>query len=98
MGARVVTTEARDIKSAVSRLADLRLTSLLLEGGTELHAAAWSAHIVDRVQIYVTPRTLGPGGVPWLSSEEFSLVSLERLRVEPCGVDVFIEGDVYRAN
>ena len=98
VGARVVTTEARDIKSAVSRLADLRLTSLLLEGGTELHAAAWSAHIVDRVQIYVTPRTLGPGGVPWLSSEEFSLVSLERLRVEPCGVDVFIEGDVYRAN
>ena len=98
VGARIVTTETRDIRLAVSRLADLRLTSLLLEGGTELHAAAWSAHVVDRVQIYVAPQTLGSSGVSWLSNDEFSLASLERLRVEPCGVDVFIEGDVHRAN
>ncbi len=97
-GARVVATTTRDMAAAVTRLADLRLTSLLLEGGTGVHAAAWTARVVDRVQIYVAPHALGSGGVPWLSNTEFSLAALERLRVEPCGTDVFIEGDVHRTD
>ena len=39
------------------------VTSLLVEGGTTIHRAFWDAGLVDRVQMYVAPITLGEGAV-----------------------------------
>jgi riboflavin biosynthesis pyrimidine reductase len=83
---------------ALGRLAEREITLLLLEGGTRLHAAAWNAGLVDRVQMFVTPTILGAGGVPWLPDSSFGLESLDRVRVTPCGDDMCIEGDVHRAD
>jgi riboflavin biosynthesis pyrimidine reductase len=74
------------------------LTSLILEGGPRLHQAAWDAGVVDRVQMIVAPRAVGPGGVRWLDYATMRVGELHDLSCEPVGEDVFIEGYVHRAH
>ena len=80
---------------AFSDLLGYGVTSLLLEGGAALHAAAWTAGVVDRVRCYLTPTTLGPGGVRWAMPPSFGLAMLGPTRAEPLGPDVMIEADVH---
>jgi diaminohydroxyphosphoribosylaminopyrimidine deaminase/5-amino-6-(5-phosphoribosylamino)uracil reductase len=93
-GAQIAAVSSPDLGDALRRLADLGVSSLLLEGGAALHAAAWDARMIDRVQLYVAPSVLGPGGVPAFGGRALSLHDLRNRRVEPCGDDVLIEGDV----
>ena len=51
---------------ALELLASRGISSLIVEGGAALHRAFWDAGLVDRVQMYMTPRRLGPRGVEWL--------------------------------
>lgn len=96
VGATLQALPRRDVGAAVTWLGSLGITTLLLEGGTTLHAAAWAAGIVDRVQVYVAPVVLGERGVRWVDAASLSMAALRDLRVEPCGADVFIEGYVHR--
>ncbi len=100
-GARVVTVGGAApsfVAAAMERVGQLGITDLMLEGGPTLHAAAWSAGVVDRVQVYRTPWSLGSDGVPWLSGDLFTLESLDDVRTIPLGDDVLIEGYVHRAD
>lgn len=81
---------------AVRRLVEHGISSLLVEGGARLHAAAWDAGVVDCVQLFVTPRFLGPGAVPWLPPTQVSVGALGDTSAMPIGEDVAIEGYVHR--
>ena len=101
LAGRGVTLLARDDGALGPAVADLLghgVTSLLLEGGPALHAAAWTAGLIDRVRCYVSPVTLGPGGVPWSMPPGFGLLALGPTRAEPLGDDVLIEADVHRTH
>lgn len=89
----VATTEIGDV---LTDLAARGVHSLLLEGGAGLHAAAWDAGIVDFVQLYVAPVSLGDGGVPWLDGRGFDSMALFHRRVDLLGPDLLIEGYVHR--
>jgi riboflavin biosynthesis pyrimidine reductase len=52
--------------------------------------------MIDRVRLYVAPTPLGPGGVLLLDGRSLVTAALYDRRVEPCGDDVLIEGDVHR--
>lgn len=93
-GAQIAAVSGPDLADALKQLADLGVSSLLLEGGAALHAAAWDARMIDRVQLYVAPSAVGVGGVPAFGGRSISLHDLRNRRVEPCGDDVLIEGDV----
>jgi diaminohydroxyphosphoribosylaminopyrimidine deaminase/5-amino-6-(5-phosphoribosylamino)uracil reductase len=98
---RGVTIVARDDAALGPAIADLLghgVTSLLLEGGPALHAAAWTAGVVDRVRCYVSPVELGEGRVPWAMPPSFGLIALGPTRAEPLGDDVLIEADVHRTH
>jgi len=95
-GATLVRVQTAGIAAAIAALLPFGIQSLLVEGGPTLHESAWVAGVVDAVRVLVTPRVLGPAGLPWMASSRLSLPSLCNLRVEPCGPDVIIEGDVYR--
>jgi diaminohydroxyphosphoribosylaminopyrimidine deaminase/5-amino-6-(5-phosphoribosylamino)uracil reductase len=99
-GATIVTTEAaRDLTTAMMHLfADHGICSVLLEGGTALHAAAWNAGLVDRVRTYVTPHALGPAGVPWDMPSSFDWTMLHDTRSEWFGEDCLLEGYVHRVD
>jgi len=86
------------LPAAMGRLAGRGISSLLLEGGAALHAAAWNARMIDRVQLFVAPCRLGNDGVPVFGEAPFSVADLDNRRVTPCGDDVLIEGDVQRAD
>ena len=95
-GAGVEATGDGDLPEALRRLAGLGVSSLLLEGGAALHAAAWDARMIDRVQLYVAPMILGKAGVPLFGGRTFSVRELHDCRIEACGGDVLVEGDVHR--
>ena len=97
-GAEVeVVPAGRTMRDGLARLAGREITSLVLEGGRRLHEAAWRSRVVDHVQIYVAPRTLGARAVPWLDRREL-FGTLERRRMRACGPDLMIEGYVHRTN
>src|SRR5205823_9083897 len=97
-GARVIALPADDIGTAVSAITDFGVTSVVLEGGATLHAAALHAGIVDVVHAYITPRVLGPKGQKWVSAGCFSLGQLQDRRATWLGDDVLVEGHVYRSD
>ena len=85
-----------ELGDAIRSLAAQEIQSLILEGGAAVHAAAWDAGVVDYVQLYVAPVSLGQDGVPLLEGRDFSPASLLESRVEQIGPDVLIEGYVHR--
>jgi diaminohydroxyphosphoribosylaminopyrimidine deaminase/5-amino-6-(5-phosphoribosylamino)uracil reductase len=95
-GAQLEALDEPSIPAALRRLGELGVTSLLLEGGAGLSAAVWDAGTIDRVRLYVAPFPLGAGGVPLLGGHPLEIAALHDRRVEPCGDDVLIEGDVHR--
>jgi diaminohydroxyphosphoribosylaminopyrimidine deaminase/5-amino-6-(5-phosphoribosylamino)uracil reductase len=84
------------LRPALRRLAEREVSSLLLEGGAALHAAAWDEAVVDYVRLYITPHVLGSDGVALLPDRTFASTDLHNRRVEPLGPDVMIEGYVHR--
>jgi len=92
----VVGSPGDDLKSVLRQLASEGIQSLLLEGGAQLHAAAWDEGLVDYVQLYVAPVALGANGVPLFGGRRWSPASLIDPRVEILGPDTLIEGYVHR--
>ena len=84
------------LHESLLRLAGLGLSSLMLEGGPMLHHAAWSAGVVDRVQMFMTPTLAGEAGVPWLDSSRIEVDDLYDVRTLRLGEDLMIEGYVHR--
>jgi diaminohydroxyphosphoribosylaminopyrimidine deaminase/5-amino-6-(5-phosphoribosylamino)uracil reductase len=82
--------------AALTRLAARGISSLVLEGGPTVHAAAWEAGVVDCVHQYVAPISLGEAGVPWLIADV--LAGLDDLVIRQLGPDTFTEGYVHRAD
>lgn len=97
-GARIEKARRPGIEHQLRVLADCGITSLLLEGGAAVHAAAWDAGVVDYAEVHVAPTMLGDQGVRWLPGRDLSLASLVDRSVEPCGPDVVMTGYVHRIN
>jgi diaminohydroxyphosphoribosylaminopyrimidine deaminase/5-amino-6-(5-phosphoribosylamino)uracil reductase len=95
-GAEIEVVPEASVGAALERLGARGIGSLLLEGGAAIHGAAWDEQVVDFVRLYVTPRVLGPAGVPLLEGRAFASAALFDRRVEPLGPDVLVEGYVHR--
>ena len=81
---------------ALKWLLDADVTSVLVEGGPTLHAAFWRAGLVDKVELYVAPRPVGPDGVAWFDIPDGALVGLLDRTTVPVGEDVLVQGYVHR--
>jgi diaminohydroxyphosphoribosylaminopyrimidine deaminase/5-amino-6-(5-phosphoribosylamino)uracil reductase len=93
---RVIGAPGENLQSMLRQLAEEGVQSLLLEGGSRLHAAAWDEGLIDYVQLYVSPTMLGASGVPLFGGRRWSLGSLIDPHVELLGPDTLIEGYVHR--
>ena len=56
------------MKEVMARLAEMQITSLLFEGGAELHTSALNEGLVDKLVLFYAPRFLGESGVPMLGA------------------------------
>jgi diaminohydroxyphosphoribosylaminopyrimidine deaminase/5-amino-6-(5-phosphoribosylamino)uracil reductase len=103
-GAHIERLEVNDdssdtfLHAALARLEALEINSLVVEGGSALHEAFWRARLVDRVQLFVSPRAVGPTGVEWLTRPDGIIAGLREPVVSVLGDDVLIEGHVHRVD
>ena len=93
IGVKVEVVEPANMLSGVRHLAEMDVTSLLLEGGPTIHRSAWKEGIVDRVQRFIAPVTLGSQAVPWFQDDTL-MARLKDLHIETCGPDILVEGYV----
>ena len=98
-GVQILSTAREDaLRESLEALAVRGVSSMVVEGGAELHRAFWDAGLVDRVQIYVTERVLGDGGVPWIPGAVMAATDPGSRTARPVGRDTLLEGYVHRAD
>ena len=88
-----------DMCALMDQLGAMELTSLLIEGGSRVLAAAFKAALVDKVFFFYAPKILGgDDGVPICSGPGAELRSqckrIKDIAVHRFGDDVLIEGYV----
>lgn len=102
VGAEVLRVEPSltgvDLAAALRLLGARGVQSILLEGGGRLNHSALHAGLVDRVCTFVAPLLLGGSGIPLFAGEGVArldeAIRLREVRIERCGDDVLIEGEV----
>jgi diaminohydroxyphosphoribosylaminopyrimidine deaminase/5-amino-6-(5-phosphoribosylamino)uracil reductase len=76
-------------------LVPFNVSALLLEGGAEMHAAAWRAGVIDRMHVVVAPTALGRDGVKFFDGIDVPMSALIPVTVEQLGPDRWMEADVH---
>lgn len=92
---------SHDLAQLMQRLGQEGLTSVLLEGGGTLNAAAVAAGLVDKVACFIAPRLLGgeraPTGVEGEGVEEVTRGwVLEDMTCQRVGTDLLVQGYLQR--
>ena len=86
-----------DLASLMLHLGTLKITSLLIEGGSRVNASALSAGIVDKLIFFYAPKILGgDDGIPMCTGSGPDLmkhcIPVKNINVHRFGDDVMIEG------
>ena len=85
-------------KSLMEILGKREVTSVLIEGGSQINASALAVGIVDKVMYFIAPKLIGgqnaPGPIGGVGIQSLSAaVNLQRMRVTPIPEhDILIEG------
>jgi diaminohydroxyphosphoribosylaminopyrimidine deaminase / 5-amino-6-(5-phosphoribosylamino)uracil reductase len=102
-GIEVVTVSALQgrvsLRSLMKELGRRGITSVLVEGGSEINAAMFKSRLVDHVRLYVAPKLLGGRNATGLigGASPASLkktLKLRNMRARLVGGDIVVEGDV----
>lgn len=99
-GARILSCKETggrvDLSDLFSRLGELGVQSILLEGGSHLAGAALRAGLVDKCMIFLAPKLIGGVGMGLFAGEGVGLmkdaIRLEAMTVKQIGVDLLVEG------
>jgi diaminohydroxyphosphoribosylaminopyrimidine deaminase / 5-amino-6-(5-phosphoribosylamino)uracil reductase len=86
-----------DMAAVVRFLGEMEITSLMIEGGSIVNAAALASGIVDKVFLYYAPRILaGIASVPFAGGAGFGNIResayVKSLRIHRFGEDFAVEG------
>jgi diaminohydroxyphosphoribosylaminopyrimidine deaminase/5-amino-6-(5-phosphoribosylamino)uracil reductase len=84
-----------DMRSVLRRLGELEISSVMIEGGSEINAAALAAGVVDKVFLYYAPTILGKGSIPFASASFGQLddgLQVKDLSLRRFGEDFAVEG------
>jgi diaminohydroxyphosphoribosylaminopyrimidine deaminase/5-amino-6-(5-phosphoribosylamino)uracil reductase len=84
-----------ELQADVRALLTWDISTLLLEGGGVMHAAAWQAGLIDRLHVIVAPAVLGEQGARFFDGVPVPLSQLIPVRVETVGPDAWMEADVH---
>ena len=86
-----------DLGAILQHLGQLEITSVMIEGGATVNAAALSSGIVDKVFLYYAPTIMAnKGAVPFINSREIKQSTnpfrLKNIHLHRFGEDIAIEG------
>ena len=79
-----------DLTAILRRLAELEITSVMIEGGSHLNTAALDDGIVDKVMLYVAPKIFGQAAIPFTAALKETL-ALRQTTVHHFGKDFAVE-------
>ncbi len=82
------------LHAALVRLAEMQITSVLLEGGAEVYTSALSQGLVDKLMLFYSPRFLGQAAVPMLSTID-GLPPIENYSLKQFGQDFALEARLH---
>lgn len=87
-----------DLKLLMEKLGEMKLDSVLIEGGASIHTSAIKAGIVNKLQMYIAPKLVGGNGRSAFDSMGIKRMSDARMlgapKVQCFGDDVLIEYEV----
>jgi diaminohydroxyphosphoribosylaminopyrimidine deaminase/5-amino-6-(5-phosphoribosylamino)uracil reductase len=86
-----------DLPAVLRRLAQLEITSVMIEGGATVNATALAANIVDKVFLYYAPKVLGdPRAIPFTAGAGFHTMphtaQVQHIHLHRFGEDFAVEG------
>ena len=87
------------LAACLSRLGEMGVTSVLLEGGSELNATALHLRVVNKIMLYVAPRLLGGQDAISLVGGRSPLkltnaLSIKDMKILPLGQDYLLMGSL----
>jgi diaminohydroxyphosphoribosylaminopyrimidine deaminase / 5-amino-6-(5-phosphoribosylamino)uracil reductase len=87
-----------DLSDLCARLFGMDVTSILLEGGSQLNGGFLDADLVDRVAVFIAPMLVGgataPTAVAGHGRALADALRLSAVTARPVGADWLVEGDV----
>jgi diaminohydroxyphosphoribosylaminopyrimidine deaminase/5-amino-6-(5-phosphoribosylamino)uracil reductase len=86
-----------DLKALMLELGRREITSVLIEGGGEVHGSALKAGIVDKIGWFIAPLIIGGQEAPGpVGGEGVASIKeafpLKQITVKKCGQDIYVEG------
>ncbi|MCU1304617.1 MAG: 5-amino-6-(5-phosphoribosylamino)uracil reductase [Candidatus Sulfotelmatobacter sp.] len=89
--------ERPEICAVLRRLGELEITSVMIEGGSELNATALNSGVVDKVFLYYAPKIItASGSIPFIAHGAFRpndpLPQVKRFTLHSFGDDFAVEG------
>ena len=85
-----------DVASLLQVLGKRGITSLLVEGGSAVHAAFLKANAVDELRLFLAPRIAGGDGLTWTGPLGTDSMAhswrLDAIGVDRVGEDILITG------
>jgi diaminohydroxyphosphoribosylaminopyrimidine deaminase/5-amino-6-(5-phosphoribosylamino)uracil reductase len=90
-----------DLGALLDELGKREMLTLLVEGGGQVHGAFVAAGLADEATLFLAPKLIGAGGVPFLGIEGPSKMAdawrLATVSTRRIGDDILVVGDVLRS-
>ena len=84
------------LPAVMRRLGELEMTTVMIEGGSTVNAAALTARVVDKVFLFYSPKILGGDSIPFAagsgSAYAIEPARLQHVRYHRFGEDFAVEG------
>jgi len=85
-----------DLKSCLSKLGEMGMTSLLVEGGSHINGSFLDEGLIDKLILFLSPKVIGDQQAPGIFggrgvSNLQEAVGLREIRTKKVGEDVFLE-------
>jgi diaminohydroxyphosphoribosylaminopyrimidine deaminase/5-amino-6-(5-phosphoribosylamino)uracil reductase len=92
-----------DIKDLLEKLGQMGITSVLVEGGGEVHASFIKERAVDKIVVFISPKIIGgKKAIPFIGGEGITSLKeafeLERLKARSIGKELIIEAYPLQQN
>ncbi len=84
-----------DLPAILHRLAQLEITTVMIEGGATVNGTALAANAVDKLFLYYAPKILGAPSIPLAAGADFNLrrpAQIKHVQLHHFGEDFAIEG------
>jgi diaminohydroxyphosphoribosylaminopyrimidine deaminase/5-amino-6-(5-phosphoribosylamino)uracil reductase len=100
-GVRILTVDSKegkiDLKSCLSRLAEIGIMSLLVEGGTQVNGSFLDEGLIDKLLLFLSPKLIGDHRAPGIFggrgvSSLQEAIPLKEMKAKRIGEDILLEG------